>query len=564
MICIFTDKEKNKSMKKFYTNFLIITYLTGISAYSQYLVSHQLLASYTQQEAYDYLVSQGLPAALIPITNGLKSYKIVYNTVGWDSSATIASGVVFVPQGLTCKSPIMVYNHGTMLKRSQAPSNMGGEYLIGVATSADGMVVAMPDYLGLGESPGIHPYHHAHSEATCVIDMIRATRELSVVLDYGLNDQVFLTGYSQGGHVTMATHKLIESSFSSEFKIAASAPLSGAYQLSGVQAEVITRDSSYGAPGYLPFIINTFNTVYNLYPSYSDIYKSPYDVLIPPFFDGNYSIGQLENVIPDTPKAILLPSVLSDFENNPNNPFRLTLEENNLYNWSPIAPMRMYYCEADELVTYLNALEAKNTMHINGAVHVESVSANPAAGHQDCALYALLQTKFYFELYRNDRYTVQVQTYAASGAGIDDGMATAIPLGGYEPYTYNWSNGMQGETVNGLGSGQYSVIVTDANGCETTAYAGIGTIGLPTYTESMSWTAYPNPANEHLNLKFEHQIEKGMYVLTSMQGDVVHMQALTSISGEVRISVEGLSDGVYLLSVYADGKHGNLRIVVQH
>ena len=35
----------------------------------------------------------------------------------------------------------------------------------------------MPDYLGMGESPGLHPYVHGESEATATLDMIRAARE---------------------------------------------------------------------------------------------------------------------------------------------------------------------------------------------------------------------------------------------------------------------------------------------------------------------------------------------------------------------------------------------------
>ncbi|MBW7935738.1 MAG: T9SS type A sorting domain-containing protein, partial [Flavobacteriales bacterium] len=354
----------------------------------------------------------------------------------------------------------------------------------------------------------------------------------------------------------------IEDYFSSEFHITASAPLSGAYQLSGVQSLVITKDSTYGAPGYLPFIINTFNTVYNLYPSYSDIYKSPYDTLIPPFFDGSYSIGQLEALIPDTPKAILLPSVLYDFENNPNNPFRLALEDNNRYNWKPTAPMRMYYCEADELVTYKNAIEAKNSMHANGASQVEAVSANPTAGHQDCALYALLQTKFYFELYRNDRFTVQVQTYSASGAEIEDGTATAIPQGGYAPFTYNWNNGMQGETINGLGSGQYSVIVTDANGCSATAYAGIGVVGVQETETAFPWIVYPNPTKDYINIAFTEDVNQGMFALVSVEGDIISMDAIQMAANTIQIPVGYLAKGVYLLSVFANGKHANTRIII--
>lgn len=45
------------------------------------------------------------------------------------------------------------------------------------------------------------------------------------------------------------------------------------------------------------------------------------------------------------------------------------------------------------------------------------------------------------------------------------GMATVTPAGGTAPYTYAWSNDATTQTIAGLGEGNYSVTVTDANDC---------------------------------------------------------------------------------------------------
>lgn len=46
-----------------------------------------------------------------------------------------------------------------------------------------------------------------------------------------------------------------------------------------------------------------------------------------------------------------------------------------------------------------------------------------------------------------------------------DGAVIAFGSGGMPPYSYLWSNGATTQSQGGLGSGYYSVVVTDANGC---------------------------------------------------------------------------------------------------
>ena len=60
--------------------------------------------------------------------------------------------------------------------------------------------------------------------------------------------------------------------------------------------------------------------------------------------------------------------------------------------------------------------------------------------------------------------SVTVSTTQASCAG-NNGTATINASSGTAPYTYNWNNGQTTSAATGLAAGNYSVTVTDANGC---------------------------------------------------------------------------------------------------
>ncbi|MBL7794962.1 MAG: HYR domain-containing protein, partial [Saprospiraceae bacterium] len=54
---------------------------------------------------------------------------------------------------------------------------------------------------------------------------------------------------------------------------------------------------------------------------------------------------------------------------------------------------------------------------------------------------------------------------AITAPGGSDGTASANPAGGTGPYTFEWTGGSTSQTIIGLSAGNYTVTVTDANGC---------------------------------------------------------------------------------------------------
>lgn len=327
------------------------------------------------------------------------SYAVVYETVDAHGEVTRASGAISLPVRPFAPLPVVSYQHGTSVRRIDVPSASENERIIGIAFAATGYLAAMPDYLGLGESPGLHPYVHAATSATAVVDMLRAATDFATDRGWELAGELFLIGYSQGGYATMAAHRALEADHTNEFTVTATAPMAGPYDLSGVMADVVTSDQPYPSPYYVPYVLLAYNDIYGLYESPSQFLKSPYDVQIPPLFDGAHSADAINALLPEVPRKIIWPDVLASFENDLDDPFRRRLRENDLYDWAPRAPVRLYHCEGDTFVPKENSVIAERHMRQRGA-DVRLIDPLPVADHGLCAPFSLLLAKYWFDSLR--------------------------------------------------------------------------------------------------------------------------------------------------------------------
>lgn len=369
------------------------------------LVQAVLVKSYTQAElqaAIDQEVPSVFAAQMAP-ENGIDYLKLIYLTHDAKGNIVQASGGVAVPKNLDQAAPLFSYQHGTISQKERVPSRgfeQSGEALVGMIMGGKGFLACLPDYLGLGDSEGPHPYVHSATEANAAVDLLRAARHLADSISLALNDQLFITGYSQGGHATMALHKALEEQHADEFTLTAAAPMAGPYSLSGVMAEIMLRDEPYVVPSYLPFMLLGYNAIYDLYSSPSDYFASPYDVTIPPLFDGTRSTGEIDQQLPAIPKQMLRPDVLNDYINNPDHPLRQALVENDLYDWTPKAQMRIFHCEGDMEVSPENSHITLAQFQANGFTDVSLIQPDvilgTRMGHYDCALPSLVAAQSWF------------------------------------------------------------------------------------------------------------------------------------------------------------------------
>lgn len=337
-----------------------------------------------------------LPGSITPVAVEVR--RVVYWTLDPWGGLTRASALVALPLDPGKPLPLVSYQHGTVTGRDDVPSRLNQEAAAALIMACSGYAVVAPDYLGLGDSPGFHPYHHAASQATTVVDALRAARTSVDAAGVALNGQVFLMGYSQGGYVTLAAQREIETRHAAEFQIAASAPSAGAYDLSGTVAEDFLGGRIPPNPYLYAYVLSAYTRVYGFADGLGALLKAPYDVTVPPLFDGTHDSGAINAALPARPADALKPEVLEAFRTDPEHPIRVALRENDLHRgWVPQSRTRFFHCPGDLDVLPANTQVAYEAFVAAGASRVELQAGLPNVNHQDCVVPALLGTKLWFD-----------------------------------------------------------------------------------------------------------------------------------------------------------------------
>jgi hypothetical protein len=230
--------------------------------------------------------------------------------------------------------------------------------------------------------------------------MLRAAKTFCATNGFALTNKLFLCGYSQGGHSTMALLRELEAYHTNEFTVTACAPMAGAYDLSGVTTSNFLSGAVAPNPYYFLYLLAAYQSVYHLAPSLADLLASPYDTNLPALLTQNPTGSQLNAALPSDPVNILKPQFLADFRANLRHPLRLALQENDLYRWRPRAPLRLYHCAGDHDVIIANSEVAFSSFQALGATQVQLIDPDPAADHSGCSEPSLLLAKAWFDSLR--------------------------------------------------------------------------------------------------------------------------------------------------------------------
>ena len=295
------------------------------------------------------------------------SYRLEYLTTDADGRQVRASGLVSVPvKAAGAKSPVLSYQHGTLFKDAEAPSNNAVASEVAVVLASLGYIVLAPDYVGFGASRGTpHPYLLSAPSAAATIDFLTAARTWRSQANVVDNGQLFMTGYSEGGYVTMAAHRALQAGNSPHLQqLRMVVPGAGPYNVQATMDGLVrlVRDEQpvLGAainPGFLRYLGGTVQR---------EVRRVLLRALIPGDADVSYDTRFIDRFLADDVQALAAIS--------------------SVYDWKPTVPVRLYHGRDDRTVPYASSAGTVRAMQHRGAGDLVSLTdcrAQPA-GHLQC------------------------------------------------------------------------------------------------------------------------------------------------------------------------------------
>lgn len=242
---------------------------------------------------------------------GVDVYKYEYFTVDARGQETTASAALMIPTGDTadCTSPrpIVAGLHGTVTDQNYNLADFSGtnqaspRALAYAGTFAsEGYIVVAPNYAGFDTSKlDYHPYLNLDQHAKDVIDSLAAARRVLAGLGVAESGKLFLTGFSQGGTVTMATHRALQRAGT---PATASMPGSGAFPIVAIADDVFRGAVVQGSTLYIPLSVRSYHE------AYGDIYEQPEDLFNPLYAAGAPSALPTSRTFPELVASGILPA----------------------------------------------------------------------------------------------------------------------------------------------------------------------------------------------------------------------------------------------------------------
>jgi len=324
---------------------------------NQYYLSNEIQDSISKEEALATFTQISPEAIFIGgfIKHDVEIQKLVYKTTFKDQNIQ-ASGLVCLPK-TPGNYPVLSFQNGTKTLHSEAPTVAFDDDLYKMIESiaSMGFIVTIADNIGFGESSNIpHPYLDAKSSTQCILDLLRAEKELEAEENTVAKStkDLFIFGYSLGGWATMQVQKSIEKNYASEFNLIASSCGAGPYSLEYMNNYILGLET-YPMPYFLAYLLNSYQILGSFNNPMSDFFQEPYAAKIPGLFDGEHAGGTINAALNTQLPVLLSPVYRSEYATGSKfEQQRMALTANSIVAWKTTTPTKLFHGEMDDYIPF--------------------------------------------------------------------------------------------------------------------------------------------------------------------------------------------------------------------
>lgn len=315
------------------------------------------LASFTVEQISTAVSDFGVEIPNEQFKYSVSLYRLNYETIDGYGKKVIASGVIAIPdKGAGVPSPLLSFQHGTIFQDQEAPSNDLVAGAPPTVLASLGYVTVAADYVGYGISKGKpHPYLLKTPSATVVTDFLKSSSKWLKRNNISLNKQLFLTGYSEGGYVTMATHQALQARPIRGLNLTASLPAAGPYNISRTLKSLTSLNSTR--------------------------LQAAEEQRLSPVLVDWLTDQIMDGLIPDNSDVVFQDTIIRDFLRKGAD----GITQHNVYDWQAKDPVVLFHGRNDTTVPYFNATDAIAAMTAKGSANVTLVECTTIpADHENC------------------------------------------------------------------------------------------------------------------------------------------------------------------------------------
>ncbi|MBO4599315.1 MAG: hypothetical protein J5641_01110 [Bacteroidales bacterium] len=268
---------------------------------------------------------------------GITAYNIVYKSADpYGQPVMLSAAVVLADDIVESKHArgYLLYNHVTIFRADECPTR--GNIAIEKKMTRSGLITVSADYYGFGTTEQMNQaYCMADANAQAGIDALLAAKKLLEWKGYTWDDNLFVCGYSQGGHTAMGVVRLVAEKYP-DIDVTYTFAGGGPYNIPTTYRDMVTADIA-GQPSTVVSVLLTYNQYYRLDIPRQDLFIEPLLSHIDDWvLSKRYSRPQIDSLIGDLTVSQFVTPTIMDIESETSQRIIEALEHDNLCkDWTP-------------------------------------------------------------------------------------------------------------------------------------------------------------------------------------------------------------------------------------